>query len=156
MKKLVSVVFLAAAAIGPSAVQSQDTTVITIERWTIFQYGQLAGNLKPLPPGYQHFMPVSAEFAAMRYSSDGCVLCVEQKNAISFGKRLWLGYSPDEAVREIAKLNDDNMLCGYVSGLVLSPVEYAIRGDDKGRKVYVVRWVDQYGRYHYTGIPYRV
>ncbi|MEK7509511.1 MAG: hypothetical protein AAB605_02250 [Patescibacteria group bacterium] len=153
MKRLT--VLLCALTALPLVALSQEA-VIVIERWTIVQYGEVARDLKPLPPGYQHFAPVSAEVSSQRYSSDGVVVCSTEEQAISFGKRLGpkFLYTPEKAYREVNRLNHDT-LCGYVNGRIYTPIEYAIRGDDVEQKILLIKVVDEYGHIYYLGTPYK-
>ena len=149
MKKFALLLLLAVSV--PTTVHSQGSVVVEVERWVIYQL--VIKPLKPLPPGYHHFVPVPPDIGASKVSGDGAVLCREMQNAISFGKRIWLGFSPDAAVNEIKQAWGGDTPCGYLPGLTLTPLEYAVRGDDKGRRVCIVKWVDQYGRLHFTGVP---
>ena len=89
----------------------------------------------------------------MEVSGDGTVLCREMANAISFGKRLALGLGPNAAIGAISNAWGGALPCGYAHGLKLTALEYAIRGDDRGRPICIVRWSDQHGREHFTGVP---
>jgi hypothetical protein len=138
--------------------------VITIERketWTIKEYEEVSRTagvgtlekLKTLPPGFHHFLPV---VNPVQIYSDGMIVCREMKNAISFGKRLWNGDDPEQAVKKIVKDNGGDEICYNRPGLVLTSAEIAIRGDDKPgtpNRIYITKWKDQHGNYHFTGSP---
>jgi hypothetical protein len=106
---------------------------------------------KPLPPGYFDFVPVAPDAKQQSFSADGAVLCGHWRNAISYGKRIALGYSPRHAVDDIIKQRDGESVCGWVEGLIISPVRIAVRGDDADHKISIIEWVDQRGNLHYTG-----
>jgi hypothetical protein len=53
-----------------------------------------------LPPGFHHLYPIPLR---LEVRSDGNVPCREMRNAISFGKRVALGYDPDEALDELSR-----------------------------------------------------
>ena len=139
-------------------------TVITIERketWTIKEYEEVSKTagvgtlekLKTLPPGFHHFLPVANP---INIYSDGLFICREMKNAISFGKRLWLGANPEQAVKGIVWANGGKKICYNKPGLVLTSTEIAIRGDDskpEPKRIYITKWKDQHGNYHFTGSP---
>ena len=147
MKRLAPLIFFLVALL-PQAALSQG--VVVYERWTL--YRQVVVPLKLLPPGYHHFRPVPERLAALRIPSEGNVLCNSLESVVAFGKRLWLGFSPDQAIEALKKARG-SMDCGYMYGLTLAPVEDAVRGDDEGRRIFIVKVVDQYGRYFLAGIP---
>lgn len=148
MKRFALLLFL--AVFVPTMAHSQDA-VVEVERWVVYRL--IVKPLKLLPAGYHHFVPVPPEIGALRVSGDGTVLCRSMQNAISFGKRIWLGLSPDAAVNDISRAWGGDTPCGYVSGLTLTPLEYAVRGDDRGRRICIVKWIDQYNRLYFTGVP---
>jgi hypothetical protein len=121
---------------------------VVYERWPFYER-----YVKPLPPGFHDFIPVPASLSHERMPSEESVLCREWRNAISFGKRIALGMSPPQAVDDIARELGGEMVCGFVRGLTLAPLRYAVRGDDAGRAILIFEWRDQYGRFHYSGTP---
>ena len=72
---------------------------------------------RPLPPGYFDFVPVAPDAKQQSFSADGAVLCGHWRNAISYGKRITLGYSPRHAVDDIIKQRDGERVCGWVEEL---------------------------------------
>lgn len=154
---------LAAAglALAASAAVAQNVIVIEkTERLTIVELHGLANTVsyaKELPLGYQHFTPVAR---AVRMSSNAVVVCqaatqqATQEAAIAFGKRLWLGYSPDQAVNELINARK-SVDCGYRNGMTLVSREVAVRGDDKGRRVLLIKWDSDNGTQYLTALPCR-
>ena len=132
--------------LGAGAVLAQQT--VYQETWRI--HVELA---RPLPPGFHDFRPVPTEVRDRRFKSEGTVLCHAWENAISFAQRVKDGLSTDAALQQISTAWGGSVRCGYVAGLYLAPVRFAIRGDALGRKVALVEWVDQYRQLHYTGLP---
>jgi hypothetical protein len=121
-------------------------------------YGRWDKILEPrytrqLPPGYFDLTPVLPEMRGQRISGDEAVLCRHWRNAISYGKRIALGYSPREAIEDITDARDGERVCRYIHGLLLTPLRIALRGDDADHKIWIVEWMDQHGKTHYTGSP---
>jgi hypothetical protein len=112
---------------------------------------------KSVTPRFHDFVEIPKAFR-IHVTSRGndLVLCREMANAISFGKRIGLGLSADAAIQDISEAWDGDLPCGYASpDLRLQPTAYAVRGDDKGRPVFIMLLIDQYGRTHFTGEPKR-
>jgi hypothetical protein len=109
---------------------------------------------KPLPRGFQHFQPVPAELSAAEIPSDGFILCRELHNAISFGRQLWLGADPHQAIQRLRQAWGGDTPCGYAPGLRVRMLEYAIRGDNDGHRIFVTKWIDQNGRTLFMAEPY--
>jgi len=110
---------------------------------------------KPLPPGFHHFMQVPAELRDSEVPSEGVVLCSAMETAISFGRRIWLNYTPEAAIRDISTQWRGNVPCGFLSGRKLKPIEYAVRGDERARPITIFKWHDDAGRVHFTAMPKR-
>lgn len=155
-------VLLCALTAFPIAAWCQSATVVTVERWTIVQYGQVANEValreeaitrKVLPPGYLDFTPVSDETASQLYDSRTLIACVNMEKAISFGKRLDLGMDPEAAMHEVNRLNHE-VVCGYGDGRVLKPAEYAVRGADGDRRIFLMKMFDAQGGDYYIGLPF--
>jgi hypothetical protein len=108
---------------------------------------------KPLPPGYFDFIALTPDVQRQHFSGDGAAFCKHWRNAISYGKRIALGLTPSAAVDDIIDVRDGERVCGFVKGLVVSPLRIAVRGDDANRKISIIEWVDQRGDIHYTGSP---
>lgn len=109
---------------------------------------------KPLPTGFHHFQPVPPIWW-QEQASDGIFLCREMRNAISFGRQLWLEATDIEAARSLRRAWGGDAPCQILPGLRLRAFEYAVRGDDQNRRILVMKWVDQYGQPHFTGTPFR-
>ena len=106
---------------------------------------------KTVTAGIFRLRPCCPDAKQQSFSADGAVLCGHWRNAISYGKRIALGYSPRHAVDDIIKQRDGESVCGWVEGLIISPVRIAVRGDDADHKISIIEWVDQRGNLHYTG-----
>jgi hypothetical protein len=109
-------------------------------------------NTSPLPPGFHDFRPTAHELR-VEQGSGRRVLCRDMYAAISFGKRLALGLRVDSAVQDMSAKWGGDSPCWFATGVKLTPVAFAVRGDDTGRRISVVQWVDQHGRSHFTGSP---
>ena len=45
-------------------------------------------------------------------------------------------------------------VCGYLSpSRSIYPLEYAVRGDNAGRRIFLIKWKDKHGHIVYTGMP---
>jgi hypothetical protein len=108
---------------------------------------------KTATAGIFRLVPVTPDAKRQSFSADGAVLCGHWPNAISYGKRIALGYSPRVAVDDIIKQRDGERVCGYAEGLIISPLRIAVCGDDADHKITIIEWVDQRGDLHYTGSP---
>jgi hypothetical protein len=106
----------------------------------------------PLPPGFHDFRPIPPDHRRIE-TSGYRVLCRDMPAAISFGKRLALGLPSHKAVHDISARWGGAAPCGYASNLTLTPIAFAIRGDDASRRISIVMWRDQYNRLHFTGSP---
>jgi hypothetical protein len=105
-----------------------------------------------LPPGYFDFVDLPHDVQQQLFSGDGAAFCETWPKAISYGKRIALGYSPKKAVDEIIDENEARV-CGFVEGIIVSPRRIAVRGDDMDHKISIIEWIDQDGNIHYTGSP---
>lgn len=109
--------------------------------------------LKPVPEGYFTFKDLPTNMQQTR-PSHSLLLCQEMSNAISFGKRLALGLSHDEAVDDIRlDLNGKSVCAWGRTGRQLTSRAIAVRGDDAGRRIVVMQWTDNAGGIYYTGVP---
>jgi hypothetical protein len=109
--------------------------------------------LKPVSEGYFTFKDLPPNMQQTR-SAHSLLLCQEMSNAISFGKRLALGLSPDAAVADIRfNLNGKSVCAWGQSGRPLTSRAIAVRGDDSGRRIVVMQWTDNAGGIYYTGVP---
>jgi hypothetical protein len=145
--KIAAFVVLCGCAL-PRPGQAQDVGVY--ERWTLSRLGAPL-----LPPEFHDFRPVPPDLHRTEEASERVVLCREMSNAISYAKRRALGLTPEAAIREISRAWRGDTPCGYVIGLTLTPIAYAVRGDDAGRPISILQWQDQYRRVHFTGAPAR-
>ena len=144
----VAVVVALCGCARPQAGLAQDVAVY--ERWTLRQLAAPS-----LPHGFHDFMPVPRYLRAADEVSERVVLCREMSNAISYGKRRALGLTHEAAIRDISRAWGGDAPRGYVAGLRLTPVAFAVRGDDSGRRISIVQWPDQHRRVHFTGAPAR-
>jgi hypothetical protein len=137
---------LAIATTVPAHVSAQ----VVYNRWDEIFKPQYT---KPLPPGYFDFIALPPDAQRQHLSGDGAAFCRGWRNAISYGKRIAQGYSPKDAVDDIIDVRDGERVCGFVKGLVVSPIRIAVRGDDANHKISIIEWKDQQGNIHYTGSP---
>jgi|SRR3989344_2536901 len=133
------------ASTGASLAQGR----VVYEGWPIYQ-----DVIRQLPPGFHDFVPFARALPSdyLDSSASNVVLCREMGNAISYGMRIGKGYSPLQAVQEMQAIRGSRD-CGFVRNLSLQPIAVAVRGPDRYTPIAVVRWADQFGRLHYTGVP---
>ena len=82
--------------------------------------------LKPLPPGFHHFVQVAPDLRVDQASEHVGVLCRDMRAAIAFGSRRARGLSAHAAVRAISQVSGGAIPCGHAAtGLRLTPLAFA-------------------------------
>ncbi len=132
----------------PSIAMAQ---TVVVERWVEYRV-IVINQAKALPAGFQHFTPVNSVAANMRLSSQGLVLCNSLESAISYGKRIAQGMTPDQTIEKLRDLRNA-WDCKRHDKLVLTPLEVAVRGDNEGRRIVVMKVLDQNGDSHLMSDP---
>jgi len=143
MGKFLYAALMAAALLAPIATSA--------EAGQYRSWGEYRRVVKQLPEGFHDFKPIPPRLREWHQSES--VVCTTWKQAISLGKRLALGYSDTEAAISVNDAWGKNV-CGYLRpSRQVYPLEYAARGDDAGRRIYIIKWKDRRGGITYTGIP---
>jgi hypothetical protein len=108
---------------------------------------------KNLPIGFHDFVPIAPELRTRAVSKgNDVVVCRRMENAISFGKRIDAGLSPAAALQALHQAWGGDRPCDYApAGLELQAIAYAVRGDDRGKPILILRFLDQHGDEHFGG-----
>ena len=147
--RAIAVALAALVMFAPTAASAQER--VSIEVWVFHIETQ-----KVLPAGHHHFVAVPSHIRAKRMWSEDHVLCGTFEGAISLGKRLWEGKSPQWASREIAVAHGGHAPCGTLArNVLLEPIEVAIRSHDGTHRVHVLKLRDERGNVHFTAQPLR-
>lgn len=112
---------------------------------------------KRLPEGFKNFVEVDQSIVIASSSLPVCYHeNAEQKQiaAIAYGKFIWLNLTPEEALEKVA-VKRKSADCKILHGLTLRSTEAAIRGDDGGRRIQLVKWLASNGKEYLSGWPCR-
>jgi len=157
---------LVTASLGASA---QELQTRPWREWPIYRQ-VIIPQQKILPPGFYRFQPVSSEMASRRYQGNSFVVCREDftdldkvlkgekepnpaANAIAFAQKLYEGHSPLEAIDAMKRAHGGDVPCGFYSEGYYKPTEASVRGDSKGRRVFILRLRDVSGTIFFMGVP---
>jgi hypothetical protein len=109
---------------------------------------------KNLPPGFFDFVLFPQGAAGDRIQSEIVgVVCKSWHQAISYAVRYRRGMPDDVIIRDIASYWKGRNVCGHLNGGILRPTHYAVRGDQYGNRISIIRFEDERGIDYYSGFP---